>query len=186
MLVDLCRDSPSDPYIRVDDLLLNAERRAAQGRYDDAIARTYRALELAAQTRLKTKYSLDTSDADLEKVPEGLRSSLEAYRSEDGQIRIPLFAAWRLLSDIEDEAFGKWFQTNKGKVQDFLGTRNMSILAHGNQPIGKADFEAKGRAGISLCREALASIPRAQRNARSVPQLPTKLRILERPAGMKV
>ena len=37
----------------VEDLLLNAERRAIQGRYEDAIGRIYRAIELIAQIRLK-------------------------------------------------------------------------------------------------------------------------------------
>ena len=179
MLDDLCREEPRDPYVHVEDLLLNAERRAVQGRYDDAVARIYRALELIAQTRLKTKYALNTSDADLEKAPEDLRSSLERYRSEDGKVRIPLFAAWTLLSQMNDETLGRWFQANKGKLQDFLGARNMSILAHGNRPIGKTEFESKGRTGISLCREALASIPQAERNARAMPQLPTELRILK-------
>jgi CRISPR-associated protein (TIGR02710 family) len=179
VLTDLCRDEPADPYIRVEDLLLNAERRASQGRYDDAVARSYRALELIAQTRLKDRYGLDTSDTDSRRIPEALRKALERYRSEDGKVRIPLFAAWTLLSDMNDEGLGSWFRANKGKLQDFLGMRNASILAHGKRPISKSDFEGKGQAGIALCREALASVPRAQSNGRPVPQLPTKLRILE-------
>ncbi len=46
------------------DLYLNAQRRAAQGRYDDAIARVYRLIEWTAQWILKTQCNLNTADID--------------------------------------------------------------------------------------------------------------------------
>ncbi|MCX7593736.1 MAG: TIGR02710 family CRISPR-associated CARF protein [Fischerella sp.] len=42
-------------YEIVEDLLLNAERCATLKRYDDAVARLYRALELLAQVRLRNQ-----------------------------------------------------------------------------------------------------------------------------------
>jgi CRISPR-associated protein (TIGR02710 family) len=82
VLDDLCREESRDPYVHVEDLLLNAERRAVQGRYDDAVARIYRAMELIAQVRLLRTYGIDTADVDLEKVPTQARESLGRYRSD--------------------------------------------------------------------------------------------------------
>jgi hypothetical protein len=45
-------------YEIVEDLLLNAERRAMQDRYDDAVGRLYRALELLVQIRLLQTYDI--------------------------------------------------------------------------------------------------------------------------------
>ncbi|MFN3337881.1 MAG: TIGR02710 family CRISPR-associated CARF protein, partial [Thermomicrobium sp.] len=66
-------DHRRDPYVAVEDLLLNAERRAAQHRYDDAMARIYRALELLVQLRLWLGHRIDTSNTDLSRLPETLR-----------------------------------------------------------------------------------------------------------------
>ncbi len=50
------------------DLLRNAERRAARGRYDDAAARLYRALEMLAQMRMGARSpALDSSRLNLAK-----------------------------------------------------------------------------------------------------------------------
>lgn len=62
-------------YELVEDLLLNAERRAHQQRYDDAVGRLYRALELLAQIRLKQTYSIETGDVDLTQLPDALRDA---------------------------------------------------------------------------------------------------------------
>lgn len=45
-------------YEQVQDLILNAERRAVQERYDDAVARLYRAVEMVAQVRLQSEWGL--------------------------------------------------------------------------------------------------------------------------------
>lgn len=179
ILEDLCRTEPRDPYLRVEDLLLNAERRAAQGRYDDAIARIYRALELIAQTRLRTKHGIDTANVDLLKVPEPTRPDLERYRSENGNIQIPLFATWSLLEAMDNEPLGAWFAKHQSLIKGFLGTRNFSILAHGDRPIDEQAFQSVGSRGLALCREALASIPAAERKKPEVKQLPDRLRYLE-------
>jgi CRISPR-associated protein (TIGR02710 family) len=177
MLEDLCRTGPRDPYLRVEDLLLNAERRAAQGRYDDAIARIYRALELIAQIRLRTKFEIDTANVDPLKVPEPKRAALERHRSETGNIQLPLFAAWSLLAAMNNEPLGAWFAKSRSCVQDFLGTRNFSILAHGDRPIDQQTYQSVGSRGLALCREALASIP--ERKKLDARQLPDTLKFLD-------
>lgn len=179
MLDDLCRVEPRDPYLRVEDLFLNAERRAIQGRYDDAAARIYRALELIAQVRLRAKHGIDTSNVDLQKIPAQRRASFERHRSDTGKIQIPLFPSWALLQELHDDHLGAWFAENKSKVQDFLGVRNSSILTHGLEPIDSARWQNKGNVGLILCRQALASIPRSERSEVTVHQLPQELKVFE-------
>lgn len=55
------------------DLIANAERRAKlENKYDDALARLYRATEMLAQFKLEKNYSIRTNNLDLSKVPKNL------------------------------------------------------------------------------------------------------------------
>jgi len=65
----------------LEDLLANAERRAETGRYDDALARLYRALELAAEADLyhRTGIVLGAPDTWPESLPE--RFLDQAYKN---------------------------------------------------------------------------------------------------------
>ncbi|MDY0170723.1 MAG: TIGR02710 family CRISPR-associated CARF protein, partial [Thermoguttaceae bacterium] len=109
----------------LEDLLRNAERRAAQGRYDDAVGRLYRAIELCAQQWLHLKYSLDTSDLALERVPEefreetGLKSALV-----HSPVKIGLRQAWQLICAFPDDPLGRAFAAIENRVMDFLSLRN--------------------------------------------------------------
>ena len=64
-------DETQEPA-RLFDLWRNAERRAAQGRYDDAVARVYRLLEWSAQWLLRSRCGIDTGDVSPERVPPGM------------------------------------------------------------------------------------------------------------------
>jgi len=52
-----------EPY-NIADLINNAKRRGTEEKkYDDAVARLYRTIELIAHHQLKTKYNIDPSAA---------------------------------------------------------------------------------------------------------------------------
>ena len=172
VLEALCLDSPLDRYLKVEEILLGAERRAAQGRYDDSLARLYRALEMIAQIRLGT-YGIDTASVDLSRVPEGERAGLGSQRAVDGKVVLNLFSAWTLLEALGDAALSNWFRQRKDQVKDFLIVRNQSILAHGTTPIDVAVYRSQGERTIELCREALGRIPRSQRGPWRPLQFPT-------------
>lgn len=155
-----------DPYVAVEDLLFNAERRAAQGRYDDAVARVYRALELLAQLRLRVARGIDTGAVDLAKIPEDIRDEIVTRQESGGQVRAGLLLAWRILATYPDDPLGRWFAEREGRVIDWIRHRNGSILAHGLRPIGEAAWRMDGRAGIDLCREALGRLAEAKGRAR--------------------
>lgn len=184
-----------DPYLLVEDVLFNAERRAAQSRYDDAAARVYRAIELLAQTRLKRTYRLDSSHLTSEAVEPQLWKRLEEAGvlprpRADGKRVVGLAGAWALLVAIPDQPLGTWYDPKRtgaapvvaggahGVVEEFLLVRNHSILAHGLTPVTQADYEAKVRPVVERCRQALELLKRDRGHLRAA-QLPRQLALLD-------
>ena len=125
---------------------VNAERskrKAADYKYDDAIARLYRSFELIAQIKL-LKYGIVSSDIDvsalLEKnVSQDFIDYLEKMR-EDNKIRIGLTADFLLLNELGDD-LGKYYMANENKIKNLTQKRNNSILAHGLDSQSKEDFD---------------------------------------------
>jgi CRISPR-associated protein (TIGR02710 family) len=122
-------------YEIVQDLFLNAERRATQNRYDDAVGRLYRAIELLAQVRLLHKYEIVTGKLELSKLPEEIRGN---YRDH---AELPLQRSYELLTQLNADPIGKLYQQRKNKIQDVLRTRNHSLFAHGFRPVTRSDYE---------------------------------------------
>lgn len=145
-------------YEIVEDMLLNAERRSTLARYDDAVARLYRTLELLAQMRLWEAYEIKTGDVALDKLPEALRSKYEAFRAQSGKIQIPLFKAYTLLTEFPDDPVGKEFASAKGQIQDALQVRNYSILAHGLRPVTESDYRQLEAAIEPFVRKSIAAV----------------------------
>ncbi len=136
-----CQDTPCPE--RFMDLLANAHRRISAGRYDDAVARLYRALEYVAQMKLHQK-GLDTSDLDIEKISHPhLKEDLLKYRDRDGKIKVGLYQAYRILEEAFQDPLGEVFmrEYKKGPLKKLLSVRNQSILAHGFVPVQKETAE---------------------------------------------
>jgi hypothetical protein len=153
--------SKGSGYELVCDLLNNAQRRAAQKHYDDAVARLYRAIELFAQIRMQKEYGYKTDDLKLEQIPEELKDEYKC-RIGDGKILLGLVEDYELLFKLGDP-FGKKFEKNKGKIIDAIKRRNQSISGgHGTTPLGEEDylfvedrlkgfiFEAAGEIGVTM------------------------------------
>jgi len=144
ILLKMERENYENYDLLIVDILNNARRRMEEGKYDDAMARLYRTVELIAQYRLKMKYEIDTSDVDTWHLKTlGMeRKVLEKYeelRDEKGKIKLGLKKDFELLQDLGDEV-GKKFLEDK-KMQDLLSRRNNSILAHGLVPVKREDAE---------------------------------------------
>ncbi len=122
-------------YEIVEDLIFNAQRKAYQERYDDAVARLYRALELLVQIRLKREYQISTGDNKL-----GLMQSYES------------------LVERQDEPLGSWFKKHKKPIQDKLSIRNYSIMAHGFKPITKDKYESLENVFVSFILKGIEQI----------------------------
>ncbi|MFM8524911.1 MAG: TIGR02710 family CRISPR-associated CARF protein, partial [Cyanobacteriota bacterium] len=134
----------------VEDLLRNAERRAGQERYDDAVGRLYRAMELTEQLLLKIGVceqvgpeGILTGDVDLERLPEALqpRWQAKAAQSHAGQpsakprpLKIGLADGFDLLADLGHPTGLEW-QQRRAELINAINTRNSSLFAHGFQPV---------------------------------------------------
>lgn len=117
---------------RLLDLWRNAERRAAQGRYDDAVARAYRLLEWTAQWLLRSRAGINTGDVPAARLPPGM--ILRPGR--EGRLQVGLYDAWQLVAHHLNGPVALFARDEAGAMLDHLKVRNLSILAHGYMPIG--------------------------------------------------
>lgn len=155
-------------YEIVRDLLLNAERRASQQRYDDAVGRLYRALELLAQVRLWQEYELATAAIDLTKLPADIRASYK-----DGS-PIALQRSYELLSQLKPDPIGELYQQYKNKLQDVLKKRNHSLFAHGFQPVDRSDYATMSETIGGFIQASIAAVA-PDRSSDRLLQFPTAL-----------
>lgn len=122
------------------DLINNASRRIEEGKYDDAIARLYRTIELIAQIKLAGEGLDDLSEQkfmieDLKRKKVDIRG-YEDYADEKGRLKLGLANKFNLLKDMGWEEADKVYLENN-KLKDLLKKRNSSILAHGLEPVEK-------------------------------------------------
>lgn len=129
-------------FDKVYDLVENAKRRASEGKYDDAVARLYRALEMIGQIEFENEFHCSTSDVKLENLPELLRNETqETYQDvKDGKIKIPLFGVFELLKKVKNKTALNFIEVFE-QLKILLALRNNSILAHGTIALTKKDFD---------------------------------------------
>lgn len=136
---------PYHGYEIVEDLLLNAERRAKQKRYDDAVGRLYRALELLMQIQFKKAYQMTTFDIQpdrLLELSESVKEKCENTRSPiSGRITLGLRKGYELLREIPGEPLGDLYRTRARRISEVIDTRNLSLFAHGFRPTQEEDYE---------------------------------------------
>lgn len=136
--------SPKPSKFYFCDLLANAGRRAKlEQKFDDAVARLYRAIEVLAQAELREVFEIDTSNVKEESIPAGLHEEfLTKYQEkEDAKIRIPLFASYRLLAELGSPLGKEFFKVYEEEMKSLLDVRNSSIVAHGLDPVGGDTFD---------------------------------------------
>jgi CRISPR-associated protein (TIGR02710 family) len=131
-------EKPTFPLLQ--DLLANAERRAALGRFDDALARLYRALELAVEADLQERLGFTLKDPKTwpEDFPESLRERVLKPRGlmELLEAAFDLDLAFGQRGTLAQRLYGE-----KNRLQALLQKRHGSILAHGTRPVEREDYE---------------------------------------------
>jgi CRISPR-associated protein (TIGR02710 family) len=159
-------DAASPALLR--ELLDNALRTAAQGRYEDAAARLYRAMEMQAQLWLTEAtgglfVNGRCKAENTAQLPDALKALPFCQPDARGEIKLSLEQCFQALAALgheqaraiaDDIAFDK-----KSRFRAATEKRNTSILAHGVQPIGADGFEqmkhiATDFLGFDLTREA--------------------------------
>jgi CRISPR-associated protein (TIGR02710 family) len=126
-------DHPRLQPARLLDLWLNAERRAAQGRWDDTVARLYRLLEWTAQWQLQARHGIDTADLK----PDQLPADFAKAPARDDRIKTGLMGAWQLLAHHGNGPFADFATDQYKLMRDHIRHRNDSILAHGFTPVSE-------------------------------------------------
>jgi CRISPR-associated protein (TIGR02710 family) len=114
------------------DLYSNAERRAEEGKVDDAVLRLYRVVEMIAQERLINAYKIDTSDVRADQIPASLsKEFIKKYKDQrSGMIKVPQAPSYILLGALGDD-LGKLFEVHQSSFKEIQNSRNDSYLAHG-------------------------------------------------------
>ena len=126
---------------RITDLVCNARRRATERRYDDAVARLYRAFEALAQIRLRDSHGIsDTKFAPVDRLPDSLRAEW-TDRARDGAVFLGLRDAYRLLKGLGDDLGARFSDLGLGDDRGSpLVARNQSILAHGFRSVSEGTY----------------------------------------------
>lgn len=135
-LDQLKRDAGIPTRALLEDLIANAERRRNEGRYVDAVARLYRAVELAAQLRLVEGYGITTDAVPVDELPEHLRR-LPTATDENGTIMVGLQDAYALLLHKDDSLGERFAELGWNSARSPLASRNASIAGHGFAPVSK-------------------------------------------------
>ena len=129
------------------DIMNNCERRADEGRCDDAVARIYRVFELLAQWHIRKmglcneedlrqgNYSIDDSKLKEEHI----KYFKEQGYQENDRIKPGLFDTYHFLARCE-HSMGLEFEEDE-HLHHLLSRRNSSILAHGLKSVGREIYE---------------------------------------------
>jgi len=151
----LLHSEQPEPYYIV-DIISNAKRRGKiEYKYDDAVARLYRVIELIAQHRLKDYEIQDTSKVPVNKIPAELISE---WKVTEDEIRMGLWQDYQLLAAKQD-ALGKRFTADQ-RLKNLLQRRNESILAHGLKPVTKTDYEELQDIATSYAQSTIENFDR--------------------------
>ena len=169
MLAGGASDDPRAEGLRIWDLWLNAQRRAAAGRYDDAVARAYRTLEWVAQWILKSRHGWSTAD-----LPGDVANAAGISANGEGKYQAGLYAAWRLAAEHAGEDIRGFYAEHGAAMLNHVRQRNGSILAHGFTPVSASDWDSfnawLGNALVPLLKSLLAQ----HRIREPFPQLPDR------------
>lgn len=140
-----------DAYLR--DLIANARRRAERGRFDDAAARLYSAVEKTAKIALAkkginnsdvTREQLDAMGPDLIAKYSGVFAADAplAYDGKPKKVQLPLTDSYLALLAIEPEApLSVAYREHAEELQNVLSLRNQSLLAHGYDPVTEEHYK---------------------------------------------
>ncbi len=146
---------------RVIDLLANGLRRKAEGRFDDAVARLYRAIEALAQVALHKDHQIDTKSVPVESIPEPLRAKFHA--AADGTVSLGLRHAYDLLDALGHPVGRRFKELGLDTEKSPLVSRNQSILAHGWDRVSDKAFDQLWKCALTLADTEEHQLPQFPR-----------------------
>jgi len=143
------------------ELLANAERRARGGRYDDAVARLYRAAEFFVQEKLFDAFRAKLGKVRRDQIPkERLNQWMETFgEDEEGGYVLGVRDAFKALS-LSVHPEHRQIAERYDLIGNHLQKRNNSILAHGLQPCTEDAFTGFWAALLPVVQIQDEEIPR--------------------------
>lgn len=142
---------------RVIDLPANGRRRKAEGRFDDAVARLYRAIEALAQIALHKDHQIDTKNVPVESIPEPLRARFHAMGN--GTVSLGLQQAYDLLDALGHPVGRRFKELGLHTEKSPLVSRNQSILAHGWVRVSDDAFDQLWKNALTLAETKEDQLP---------------------------
>lgn len=140
------------------DLLANARRRASRGRYDDALARLYRAVELAAEADLFERHQTVLSDP--KSYPQAAQHlAVQAQKTTGLKDRLSLAATIDGVFGQSETLPQRLYAAYLGELGNLLQARHNSILAHGFTPVKQESWEKLYKSLEGLGLEAAPAWP---------------------------
>lgn len=129
-------------HYQIADLLNNADRRAFEGKYNDAVMRLYKTLDLVAHAQLELRYGINKVDIDVKQLSKlGIKrkhiSKLENQhrsRTTNKEIELNLTEGYFLLHRLGDK-IGRHYYKNIELFTRLNRIRNKSILNHGKNSL---------------------------------------------------
>ncbi len=118
------------------ELLANAQRRAKQARYDDAVGRLYRAVELYGQQLVQQAFGANLGKISIEDLPTDAHEEVmeELGQPSDKPYKLGVQNLFWILKFSENCILCEKSQIYDG-IKNHLQRRNNSLLAHGLQPV---------------------------------------------------
>ena len=144
------------------ELLANADRRTRQSRYDDAVGRLYRAIELRGQQLLSEAYGGRLAEVPVEGLEQIERVRFEGggFRLSDGIYRVRglrnLYLVLGYSENARYSAAGEAFE----RLDEYLEYRNESYMAHGLVPITEDKLDRFWTATLAFLEVDESDIPR--------------------------
>lgn len=123
------------------DLLSNARRRFEEGKYDDAVSRLYRLVEMIAQIEFEKEFQIKTDAVRLDFLPDTLKEKYAAISKSQQKVELGLRDAFKVLDEKAQNKRAKTFFEKEDEFKKLLFARNYSRLAHGQTPIEKDTCE---------------------------------------------
>jgi hypothetical protein len=138
-LTQLAR-SQEESMLRLSDLMVSADNLLRWGDYEEALARYYRATELAAKVRLAENHNLRKPYklANLRDAAPSMRDSLEA-NARHGVCYLGLRQAMQVLQALGDRFADDYFAD--AKFGELLNLRNETVAGHGASAVFQHSVE---------------------------------------------
>lgn len=160
---ELRKEGPMSATVR--ELICNADRRAAQSRWDDAVARLYRATEVWMQDLAFQAFGAKLGKVEIGSIPAGRQAEfLDEFgeAEEGGQYLLGVERLARAVSKFGPASCEDAYRVYES-LKNHLQLRNTSILAHGNRAASEEDYQGFRAAlltGLGLSEADLPAWPR--------------------------